>query len=144
VDLIRPPVEYALPDGSTRVDIARFAREKRPEEPVYQDTISLDTKDKRYVTYARLVKEIIMKHWTYPTRAKEHLLEGKLTVVFSLAGNGDMVQVAVNRKSRHKILDQEAVRAITAAAPFPPFPKHITAKRLNIIANFDYRLKAGR
>ena len=64
--------------------------------------------------------------------------------MFSLAGNGNVVQVAVNKKSGYKVLDQEAVRAITSAAPFPPFPEHITAKRLNIIANFDYRLTARK
>jgi outer membrane biosynthesis protein TonB len=36
------------------------------------------------------------------------------------------------------LLDDEAVRAIKVAAPFPPIPRSITANRLRIIAGFTY------
>ena len=61
-------------------------------------------------------------------------------VMFSLVREGRMTHVKIIETSGHKVLDDEAVRAIRAAAPFPPFPKHITLGRLNIKANFVYRL----
>jgi outer membrane biosynthesis protein TonB len=35
-------------------------------------------------------------------------------------------------------LDEEAMRAVRAAAPFRPIPGHIGKQRLDIIASFEY------
>jgi outer membrane biosynthesis protein TonB len=131
VDLIRPPVEDMDPEDLSAPDISRTEEEPKPPPSLDQDTISLDTKDERYVTYAKLIKERIGFHWKYPPDALERLLEGKLMVVFSLARKGE-------------VLDKEAIRAIRAAAPFPPFPGHVRVSRLNIKASFDYRLTAKK
>ena len=76
--------------------------------------------------------------------AKSYLIEGKLMVLFSLVSEGDMVQIKIIEPSGHEILDKEAIRAIRAAAPFPPFPEHIPLRRLNIKASFVYRLTAKK
>ena len=144
VELIRPPVKDMDMDKMLEAHISRLQQEKKPVRPVEQDTISLDTKDKRYITYAKMIKEKIMVHWMYPMEARDLLLEGRLMVIFSLSRDGKMIQSRVHKSSGHEILDNEAVRAINTAAPFPPFPEHVTANRLNIRANFDYRLTARR
>jgi len=144
VELIRPPVKDMDTDEMLEAHIARLQQEQRPVRPVEQDTISLDTKDKRYITYAKIIKEKIMVHWMYPLKAKELLIEGNLMIIFSLNRDGKMIQIKVHKPSGHEILDNEAIRAINMAAPFPPFPEHLTAGRLNIRANFDYRITARR
>jgi TonB family protein len=143
VDLIRPPTEDMDPEELSAPDISRTEQEPKPP-PLDQDTISLDTKDERYVTYAKLIKERIGFHWKYPPDALERLLEGKLMVVFSLARKGEVIQIQLMKNSGYKILDKEAIRAIRAASPFPPFPGHISVSRLNIRASFDYRLTAKK
>jgi TonB family protein len=144
VDLIRPPVEDMDPEELSAPDISRTEQEPKPPPSLDQDTISLDTKDERYVTYTKLIKERIGFHWKYPPDALERLLEGKLMVVFSLARKGAVIQVKLTKNSGHEILDREAIRAIKAAAPFPPFPGHVRVSRLNIKASFDYRLTAKK
>jgi TonB family protein len=143
VTLVRPPVE----------DLERYYEEtnlapprQREETPTLEEehTISLDTEDKQYVSYARAVKERIMRHWAYPPEARENLVEGNLMAVFSLDPGGRMMHVGVTRASGYEILDREAVRAISMAAPFPPLPEHIRVKRLNIKAAFDYRLTSRK
>jgi TonB family protein len=134
VDLIRPPVEDMDPEDLSAPDISRTEEEPKPPPSLDQDTISLDTKDERYVTY----------HWKYPPDALERLLEGKLMVVFSLARKGEVIQIKLMKNSGHEILDKEAIRAIRAAAPFPPFPGHVRVSRLNIKASFDYRLTSKK
>jgi TonB family protein len=143
VTLVRPPVE----------DLERFYAETnlefpRPEEemsPLEEEhTISLDTEDKQYVSYARLIKERIMRQWIYPPNAKDNLLEGSLMAVFSLDSGGQILGVRVTRTSGHEILDREAVRAISTAAPFPPLPEHVRVKRLHVKAAFDYRLTSSK
>ncbi|HJX34014.1 MAG TPA: TonB family protein, partial [Desulfatiglandales bacterium] len=59
-------------------------------------------------------------------------------------GDGKMTYVNITQGSGHDILDQEVIRAINSAAPFPPFPESITAKRLNINATFNYRLTSEK
>jgi TonB family protein len=144
VDLIRPPIEDMDPQELSAPDISRTEQEQKPPPALDQDTISLNTKDERYVTYAKLIKERIGFHWKYPSDAVERLLEGKLMVVFSLARRGEVIQIELIRNSGHETLDTEAIRAIRAAAPFPPFPGHIRVSRLNIKASFDYRLTSRK
>jgi len=143
VTLVRPPVEDLEPyDTETNLAPMQQQEEAPPSEGEY--TISLDTEDKQYVSYARVIKERIMGHWVYPPEARKHLVEGNLMAVFSLDPAGRMIQVEVTRASGYEILDKEAVRAISTAAPFPPLPEHIRLKRLNIKAAFDYRLTSRK
>jgi TonB family protein len=145
VELIRPPVEESDGKGQGDADLAKSTPEERPRSPEEsQDTISLDTTDKRYVSYAGAIKERIFSRWKYPEEAKENLIEGKLLVVFSLGRQGEMKAIRIAESSGHEILDAEAARAIRSGAPFPPFPGNITVARLNIKASFDYRIKAKK
>jgi TonB family protein len=144
VDLIRPPIEDINIDEISEADSTRLTQEELQTPLDTEDTISLDTKDKRYVDYAVLIKKEIMHNWRYPPEAREYLLEGTLLVVFSVARDGELIQIKILKTSGHEILDMEAVGAIRKAAPFPPFLEHITTSRLNIRANFDYRLTARR
>jgi TonB family protein len=144
VDLIRPPIDDMDPRELSPPAISRAEQDPKPPPLLDQDTISLDTKDERYITYAKLIKERIGFHWKYPPDALERLLEGKLMVVFSLARKGDVIQIRLMKNSGYEILDNEAIRAIRAAAPFPPFPEHIRVSRLNIKASFDYRLTSKK
>jgi len=145
VDLLRPPMEDIGGEELTPTDLAQINKEEqeKTQEPD-QETISLDTQDKRYVSYARVIKERIAHQWRYPPQAKENLIEGKLVLVFGLNREGAMVDARIITPSGFEILDQEAVRAITQAAPFPPFPAHVRVARLNVVVSFDYRLTSKK
>jgi TonB family protein len=141
LELIRPPVED-LPQGEEPgSEEARLGEEPEtePETPL-EDTISLNTRDSRYVDYARVIKERLLAHWSYPPQARVRLLEGRLLLVFTLSPGGEMTSIRVLDHSGHEILDNEACRAVRSAAPFPPFPEHVRVQRLNVRAAFDYRL----
>ncbi|MBN1106860.1 MAG: energy transducer TonB [Deltaproteobacteria bacterium] len=144
VELIRPPVEDLGEEMASHAEIGPVRDDRPVPPPDDQETITLDTQDKRYVSYARVIKERIMHHWRYPPEARLNLVEGRLTVLFSLTRAGHATRVDILRPSGFPILDQEAMRAIRAAAPFPPFPEHVTVGRLNIEASFDYRLTARK
>lgn len=146
VELLRPPVDDMDLEEKPDTDIAK------PEEPAApkpsseesQETISLDTDDKRYVTYAQAIKERIAGQWTYPQEARKKKLEGRLVALFSLNREGALTRMEITRSSGHEVLDREAERAIQSAAPFPPFPSTITVSRLNINVSFDYTLSKKR
>jgi len=42
------------------------------------------------------------------------------------------------RSSGYSVLDEEAMRAVKAAAPFHPIPSWIGKARLDIVASFEY------
>jgi len=142
VELIRPPVDDLDLAEKPDTDISK------PEEPApaqtpsedSQETISLDTDDKRYVTYAQAIKERIAGQWKYPQEARKKKLEGRLVALFSLNREGTLTRLDITKSSGHEVLDREAERAIRSAAPFPPFPSTVTVSRLNINVSFDYTL----
>ena len=140
VELIRPPVRDIEMDDTTRADIGQAKPDPPPPAEITQETISLDTQDRRYVSYARAVKEKIMQQWKYPPEARLNLMEGKLSLVFSLNRNGRMDRITIVNSSGFPLLDEEAVRAVRTSAPYPAFPDHIAVGRLNIEASFDYRI----
>jgi TonB family protein len=142
VELLRPPIDDLDLAEKPDTDISK------PEEPAApkpssdesQETISLDTADKRYVTYAQAIKERIAGQWKYPQEARKKKLEGRLVALFSLNKEGALTRMEITRSSGHEVLDREAERAVQSAAPFPPFPSTITVSRLNINVSFDYTL----
>ncbi|MFC1839229.1 energy transducer TonB [Thermodesulfobacteriota bacterium] len=105
-----------------------------------EETISLDTKDKRYISYTKIIKQKLMEHWGYPAMAKANLLEGKSLIIFRLLNDGSLTGISITESSGYDILDKEVIDAVTSAAPFPPFPPSITVNKLNINASFEYRL----
>jgi len=139
VELLRPPVDSMDLAEKPDTDISKTEAPPASSEDT-QETISLDTEDKRYVTYAQAVKERIAGQWKYPQEARKKKLEGRLVALFSLNREGALTRMEITRSSGHEVLDREAARAIESAAPFPPFPSTITVSRLNINVSFDYTL----
>ena len=142
VELLRPPIDPFDDDETPGADLTKVDTEEETPPQETEDTISLDTKDKKYTSYAKVVKARLMKHWKYPREAWENLIEGKVLVLFSLNRQGFLKEIKILSPSAYDILNKEAERAIRSAAPFPPFPGSVTVARLNIKADFAYRLTA--
>lgn len=106
-----------------------------------EETISLESKAPKYFSYLGLVKARIKRSWVFPPAARQKHLAGRLTAVFTLDRSGKLRRVTVERSSGHPLLDQAALAAVQRGAPYPGFPKHIDLERLNVRANFDYRIR---
>ena len=104
----------------------------------YNRPIPLNTQDPILAPYTKRIESRIEAQWEYPDLAKHYGLQGKVTVEFTVLQNGHIDLLSVVRSSGSNLLDDEAVRAIKVAAPFPPIPRSITANRLRIIAGFTY------
>ena len=141
--MLRMPVDN-LDKEEQGNSISKAEKNKTPPDQQAEDTISLDTKDKKYISYAKAVKNRLMQNWEYPKEAWENLIEGEVMVVFSLNRQGDLKDINILSPSNHKILDTETTRTIRSSAPFPPFPGSVTVKKLNIKASFSYRLAAKK
>lgn len=100
--------------------------------------ISLNTKDPTYVNYFTKIKQSIEVQWEYPEMALRYGLQGRLALEFTIRANGHLEYLRVVRSSGSELLDQEAVRAVRAAAPFPPIPNWIKPVPLPIAAAMEY------
>jgi TonB family protein len=143
VEIIRPPTED-LDKEDLKGSGDSLDQGKEISSADSQDTISLDTKDERYVQYAGVIKTKISKNWDYPAEARLSLMEGEVTVLFSLVRDGGMTQIKIEKGSGYDVLDKEVLRAIRASVPFPSFPETVKVNRLNIKARFNYQLTTGK
>jgi len=109
-------------------------------EQSLEDTITLDTTDPRYESYAQIIKQAIMSAWIYPEEARNKRIEGTLVITFSIDSSGNLLATKNDVSSGFSILNDAARDAIHAAKPFPPFPPSVVASKLNIKAGFTYRL----
>ena len=125
--------ERALPTVKELLPPASWSASSRNSGPV-----SLNTSDPVYVTYFTKIKQLILSRWEYPELALRYGLEGRLSVEFTIGANGQLERLRVVRSSGSHILDEEALRAIQAAAPFPPIPRWIQPNPLRIFGDMIY------
>jgi len=59
-------------------------------------------------------------------------------MLFSITREGKLAQLQINESSGVSILDEAAIEAVKAGAPYAPFPTHFTFRQLNVVANFQY------
>lgn len=104
-----------------------------------QSSVSLYTTDPKYVTYVGKIKQSIEIEWQYPEIALRYGLQGKLALEFTILGTGQLAGLRLIRSSGSSLLDDEALRAIRAASPFPPIPPWIKPNPLRISATMEYR-----
>ena len=100
--------------------------------------IRLDTREPQFIGYFSSIKRDIELVWQYPEPALRNGFEGKLILEFTVLWNGELGETRLIRSSGFSILDEEAMRAVKAAAPFQPIPPWIGRKRLPIVASFEY------
>lgn len=100
--------------------------------------VSLNTRDPIYVSYFNKIKHSIESQWEYPEVALRYGLQGRLSLEFAIASNGQLERLRILRSSGSQVLDDEALRAIKAASPFPPIPPWIKLNPLSISASMEY------
>jgi len=137
------PLEIAPEQGATIARTLPTLKELLPpanwsSRSVDSGPISLNSKDPVYVTYFTKIKQMIESHWEYPELALRYGLQGRLALEFTIGSNGQLERLRIVRSSGSQLLDDEALRAIKAAAPFPPIPPWIKPNPLSISAAMEY------
>jgi TonB family protein len=108
-------------------------KDKPPLKP-----IPLGTQQPQYISYFGSIKRSIDSNWEYPQLALRYGLQGTLVVEFKILASGQLEALRLVRSSGSVLLDEEALRAIKAAAPFAPIPPWIEEKPLLISARMEY------
>ncbi len=131
-------------------DILKYPLYSQPsydsKEPLYgsdkahkkEDTVDLNTKEFKYLSYFTHLKRKIEGVWNYPEESILRGEQGRLFLMFTLNKNGEVEDIKLIDSSGYKNLDKEAIRAIKIASPFNPFPKSWRLERLHVRASFEY------
>ena len=135
-----PTPRSLFPSPETLHQLERQFSHTYPKDVNKGDAISLNTKDFRYISYFTHIKHKIELVWEYPQRAAEMGQQGSLLLKFTILKDGRLGGVWLLQSSGYRLLDQEALRAVKAAAPFNPIPDRLHKIRLNILATFNYSL----
>ncbi len=117
----RPKGEIAEERGDQTADFKPF---KGPET--------------RFISYFASIKRKVDLVWTYPYDAMVAGIHGDLVIVFVIGRNGQLERYDLTKSSGHKILDDEAIRSIRAAAPFDPIPTDYDIPNLTVQGHFIY------
>ncbi|NIA19821.1 MAG: TonB family protein [Xanthomonadaceae bacterium] len=113
---------------------------KLPEDIDSGKNIQLNTERFKFHSYYINLKRKIELVWEYPYLARESGLQGRLLMRFVINRDGSLAEAKVLRSSGFALLDQEAIRAVHDASPFPPLPARMNTERLVINATFEYSL----
>lgn len=150
VEMARTEAGGLRGDGSSRGNAAGTEGKAKGEKGAIAEEAggslqaSLETTDARYISYLAGIKRKIELTWNYPADAMYAGVQGDLTIVFVIGSAGALESVRLVRGSGHRILDDEAQRAIRAANPYNPFPKSYTVSSITITAHFVYGLTPAR
>jgi periplasmic protein TonB len=125
--------ERPLPTLKELLPPVNWAATSRSDAPV-----SLNTRDPVYITYFNKIKQLIESQWDYPELALRYGLQGRLSLEFTIGSDGQLERLRLVRSSGSQLLDEEALRAIKAASPFPPIPPWVKPSPLSISASMEY------
>ncbi len=127
----------------TQNDIDQLARKGMPEKKPGDDSVTLDTDEFKFMSYNRWLKLKIESILKYPELAAASGYQGTLYIKFDINKDGSLGGLEILQPSGFKILDDEALRAIRAAAPFQALPEEWKMDRYSIRAAVIFYLGAG-
>jgi TonB family protein len=128
-------------EPSEKVEIAKPVKEKKQEDveqPRLPKKKEQDlSKDKFYITYYKLINEILRDAVIYPS----DFSEGEIALTFILNADGSLVNVDVLQDTSYNnnSLRETAKQIVKNAAPFPPFPKELRQNQLSFNVVFCFR-----
>ncbi len=105
-----------------------------PERTPGDNSVTLDTDEFKFISYNRWLKVKVESVLAYPELAALSGYQGTLYILFDIMKDGSLGRLEVLKSSGYKILDDEALRAIRASAPFQPLPDDWRMDRYTIRA----------
>jgi protein TonB len=90
------------------------------------ETDQIDQSDSRQSgssgQYRRTIMESLQSARKYPGLARRRGIEGTVIVSFTIAEDGSMLEISIDKSSGHRILDHATLDVLREAFPMPPPP----------------------
>ena len=135
-EILREPAKPAgkEPEISETKPQAAAPRLGTAVQQVSGSNISLDTVNFPYAYYTNIIVKKIGQNWSWGNKF------GKLKslVYFRIERNGSVKDISVKKPSGEDIFDQQAMRSVELASPFPPLPEGYKEESLGVYFEFSY------
>jgi TonB family protein len=148
----------SIRDDSIQVNVAAIEKiSPESDKPISPDSPNADTdlvngaaggqysSDREGVSgaadsYITAVRVRIASKWIYPPKAVQFKIGGTVSVEFTLLRDGSLGAITILKSSGWPILDEDIVRVIKSAAPFPKFPTTMPQSKIVISGKYNYDL----
>jgi protein TonB len=90
--------------------------------------------------YLNRVRRWLAKYKKYPPEALKRKQEGTVLIAFTLARDGTVLSVDIERSSGVPVIDQSVFEMMRRASPVPPVPPQYTGETLSIALPIRYSI----
>ena len=92
-------------------------------------------------SYLSVVKTKIARAKKYPRSARREGVTGTATVSFTIKLNGKVKDIILVKSSGDERLDEEALKMLKRASPFPAIPEDVSKKDMDLTIPIEFALK---
>lgn len=138
IQFTRPEISYNAQSPIASLPIAS-AELRLPSDLSKLEKIDVGVDEIR--KYREAIKRKIEEEKRYPDLAEENGYEGKLDIQFKLFADGKIDGVEVSNSSGYQILDNEAIRAVKNATPYPSMPSSLKRKYIIVEVPIVFKLR---
>lgn len=93
------------------------------------------------VNYRDLIAAKLARSKRYPERAARNEVTGRGVLQLTLDSSGGVRDVSVTESTQARILDDEMLKMVERAAPFPPFPAEMQQQQISLVVPVSFRLE---
>lgn len=97
--------------------------------------------EKARVSYRDMVATKLARAKRYPERAARNDITGRGVIRLTIDSNGAVVNANVAESTQSEILDDELLRMVDRASPFPAFPEAMKQTELSLLVPVSFRLE---
>jgi protein TonB len=116
-----------------------------PNQPMTTSAVSIggghEVTDKARVSYHHMVATLLAKAKRYPERAVRGHVTGSGAVRLTISANGSVRASEIATSTQSSILDDELLRMVERAAPFPNFPSEMAQSEVTLLVPVSFRLE---
>ena len=114
--------------------------EEKEEQAIVDNRLQGDRTNKIYQSYYGVVRSMLDSNKKYPLLSLQRRQEGTPIVEFTILQNGDVINIDII-SSGFRLLDREAQKIVLKSAPFPPIPKSLGKKRIDLRVPINFNLQ---
>jgi len=138
---LSPPIKKPAPKKDAFKPEQSPETEKREDFSPEAEKSSSELSPDEFNRYLAKVISQIQRAKHYPFQARKKKQEGEVRVRFVIRASGELEEAEVIESSGYEILDQQALKILKRASPFPPFPSELKEERLELKLKVVFRLQ---
>ncbi len=127
-------------DSVSNAEKKIIKQQEMEEQAIFDNRLQGDKTNKIYQSYYGVVRSMLDSNKKYPLLSLQRRQEGTPIVEFTILKNGEITNLKVNT-SGYRLLDREAQKIVLKSAPFPPIPKSLGKRSIDLRVPINFSLQ---